>query len=211
MMNDFDKKNRSVVMNLLTQRFGIADFDAEDILQDAWVLLLDKLMVGELPGVPEKLLAYIMRVCSLKAHEYLRKRESLYECISLDDESLTAERHAAIERDVTDWMTYAEEYERAEQRKLALMNYEVSRLNTRQRALLQGYYYDHRSMKELAVMLGYSNEDVAKNTKKRIIASLRSGIQRQEEALGNGLSPVAIFIWRQSIQTHFSSSSSLLS
>ena len=31
-MNDFDRKNRSAVMNLLTQRFSIPEFDAEDIM-----------------------------------------------------------------------------------------------------------------------------------------------------------------------------------
>ena len=191
-MNEFDKSNRSAVMNLLTHQYSIPEYDADDILQDAWVLLLDKLMVGELPDVPNKLLAYMYRVCSLKAHEYLRKREYSQKWeASLDDDSLTAEKRASIEMEVQSWADFIEEYDRAEHRKIAAMYDAVDKLNPRQKALLMGFHIDNKSMRELADQLGYNSEDVAKNTKKRIIASLRTGIQQQERANGNGLSPVA--------------------
>ncbi len=52
-LNEFDKSNRSAVMNLLMYRYSIPEFDADDILQDAWVLLLEKLTVGEMLDVPK--------------------------------------------------------------------------------------------------------------------------------------------------------------
>lgn len=191
-MNDFDKKNRSAVMNFLTQRYSIPEADAEDILQDAWVVLLDKLAVGELPDVPEKLLAYIKRVCSLKAHEYLRKRNSGQAMeTSLDDGSLTTESRSSMEMEVQSWADFTDECERAEHRRYEAMCQALETLSPRQKALLLGYHLDHRSMKDLALQLGYSNEVVARNTKRRILAGLRSRIQQQERADGNRLSPVA--------------------
>ena len=101
-LNEFDKTNRSAVMNLLMHRYSIPEFDADDILQDAWVLLLEKLTVGEMLDVPKK--------------------------------------------------------------------------------------------------LGYSCDRVAITIKSRILKKLRNGIQQQERAYGNGLSPVALFYLLQVIQ-----------
>ena len=188
-MDDFDRKNRSAVMNILTHRYGIPEFDAEDILQDAWLLLMEKLTVGELPDVPEKLLAYITCVCTNKAHEWLRKRE--YNNVSFDDDSLTAERLAQMEQEVQAWADYLDEQARARQRMIEVMYAEVDHLNPRHRALLLGFYMENQSMRELARRLGYSSEEVARNTRVRIIKSLRTGIQQQGGADGNGLTPAA--------------------
>ena len=190
-MNDFDRKNRSAVMNLLMHRYSIPEYDADDILQDAWLLLIGKITVGELPDVPQKLSAYLMTVCSNKAHEYLRKRE--YEAMnpSLDDDTLTAEKITFYEKEIQSWNDFIEECDRAQQRKLALIEHEVNKLSPRQRALITGYYYDDMSMSEIASLQGYSNAEVAKATKARIIAGLRKSVQRQEGAIGDGLSPVA--------------------
>ncbi len=49
-LNEFDQSNRSAVMNLLMYRYSIPEFDADDIMQDAWVLLLEKL-AGHHPQV----------------------------------------------------------------------------------------------------------------------------------------------------------------
>ena len=67
----------------------------------------------------------------------------------------------------------------------------IKTLNPRQRALLEGYYYNHKTMRELAERLGYSNEDVAKSTKNRIMNSIRTTIKQQERANRSRLSPAA--------------------
>jgi len=111
-MNEFERKNHSAVMNLLTQRYSVPEFDAEDILQDAWVLLLDKLTVGELHDVPEKLSAYLAKVCSLKAHEYHRKKQCDIRNISLDDTSFTPEDLTTFEMEAQTWEEFLEECSR---------------------------------------------------------------------------------------------------
>lgn len=191
-MNDFDKKNRSVVMDLLTHRFGIPEFDAKDILQDAWLLLMEKLTLGTLPDVPERLLPYMLSVCDKKAHEYLRKRVYEYDETSLDDDTLTAERLDSIQEEVQSWTDFIEEQEKARERMLDAVEMELLKLNARQRALLQGYYFENKSMKELAKQLGYKSEDVAKNTKKRILNLIRSTVKQQERADSSRLSPAAL-------------------
>lgn len=204
-MNEFDKSNRSAVMNLLMYRYSIPEFDADDILQDAWVLLLEKLTVGEMLDVPKKLPAYLAKVCSLKAHEYLRKRQNGVKNISFDDVSFTPEELTAYEMEAQSWEEFLEESRRAEHRKLDMMEKELQKLSDRETALLMGYYETEgcslrsrpseakASMKELARKLGYSCDRVAITLKSRIMKKLRNGIQQQERALGNGLSPVALF------------------
>ena len=193
-MNEFDRKNRSAVMNLLTQRYSIPEFDADDILQDAWVLLMDKLAVGELPDVPEKLSAYLTKVCSYKAHEYLRKRQSEARYISLDDASFNPEELTAFEKEAQSWEDFLEECSRAEHRRLDMMEKALEELSPKETALLMGYYEtdgSRTSMRELAHRLGYNCDRVAITLKSRIMKKLRTGIQQQEGALGDGLSPVA--------------------
>ena len=195
-MNEFDKSNRSAVMNLLMYRYSIPEFDADDILQDAWVLLLEKLAVGEMLDVPKKLSAYLAKVCSLKAHEYLRKRQNGVKNISFDDVSFTPEELTAYEREAQSWEEFLEESRRAEHRKLDMMEKELDKLSDREKALLMSYYESDGSkttMKELARKLGYSCDRVAITLKSRIMKKLRNGILQQERALGNGLSPVALF------------------
>ena len=195
-LNEFDKSNRSAVMNLLMYRYSIPEFDADDILQDAWVLLLEKLAVGEMLDVPKKLPAYLAKVCSLKAHEYLRKRQNGVKNISFDDVSFTPEELTAYEMEAQSWEEFLEESRRAEHRKLDMMEKELQKLSDRETALLMGYYETEgskASMKELARKLGYSCDRVAITLKSRIMKKLRNGILQQERALGDGLSPVALF------------------
>ena len=195
-LNEFDKSNRSAVMNLLMYRYSIPEFDADDILQDAWVLLLEKLTVGEMLDVPKKLSAYLAKVCSLKAHEYLRKRQNGVKNISFDDVSFTPEELTAYEMEAQSWEEFLEESRRAEHRKLDMMEKELQKLSDRETALLMGYYETEgskASMKELARKLGYSCDRVAITLKSRIMKKLRNGILQQERAFGDGLSPVALF------------------
>ncbi len=196
-MNEFNRKNRSAVMNYLTHHYSIPEFDADDILQDAWVFLLDKLTVGEMHDVPEKLPAYLTRVCSYKAHEYLRKRQQDIRNVSFDDAAFTPEELTAFEMEAQSWDNYLEECNRAEHEKLDMMEKELEKLTPKETALLMGYYAtdgSKTSMHELAQRLGYSSDRVAITLKSRIMKKLRTGIQQQEGALGDGLSPVAFFI-----------------
>ncbi len=131
-----------------------------------------------------------------KAHEYLRKRQNGVKNISFDDVSFTPEELTAYEMEAQSWEEFLEESRRAEHRKLCMMEKELDKLSDRETALLMGYYETEgskASMKELAHKLGYSCDRVAITLKSRIMKKLRNGIQQQERALGNGLSPVALF------------------
>ena len=70
MNTEEEKITRSKMLELLTKRYGIPEFDAKDILQDAWLVLLEKLMVGTLTEKPKNLMAYMTSICINKAHEF---------------------------------------------------------------------------------------------------------------------------------------------
>ena len=199
-LNEFALKNRSAVMNLLTHCYSIPEYDADDILQDAWLLLLEKLTVGELPDVPSKLSAYLTKVCSLKAHEYFRRRQSDVTNISFDDDANTPEQLNAYEMEAQSWDDFIKASKQERARRHYLVTRELEKLTEGERRLLMEFFQldgsktSKASMKELAQRLGYRSDRVAITLKSRIMKKLRTGIQQQERALGNGLSPVAFFM-----------------
>ena len=132
MNTEEEKITRSKMLELLTKRYGIPEFDAKDILQDAWLVLLEKLMVGTLTEKPKNLMAYMTSICINKAHEYLRKRT--YENLetSLDDESILPERLDLIQKEIQSWIDFIEESEKAQQRKMEAIEQAIRTLNPRQ-------------------------------------------------------------------------------
>lgn len=95
------------------------------------------------------------------------------------------------------WEEFYEACREDEHRKLDMMEKELERLTDKEASLLMGFYGINgpkASMRELAQRLGYDSDTVAKSTKARIIKKMCAGIQQQERALDNGLSPVAFFM-----------------
>lgn len=116
--------------------------------------------------------------------------------VSLDDASFTPEELTSFEVEAQSWEEFLEECRRTEHHKLDMMEKELDKLSPKELALLMGYYEtdgSKTSMRELAGRLGYNTDRVAITLKSRIMKKLRTGIQQQEGALGNGLTPVAFF------------------
>lgn len=172
-MNAFDRKGRSAVINFLTSRYGISHYDADDILQEAWLLLLNKLQQGELDHLPQNLQAYLTTICNYKAHEWLRREEKEVRNPSFDDSSLSQEELSRYISEAQSWSDFVEESEQLKTEHLDAMYRELSNLNDKQRSLIEGFYLEGNSMTELASKLGYSNSDVAKQTKARIMRELQ--------------------------------------
>lgn len=172
-MNAFDRKGRSAVINFLTHRYSISPFDADDILQDAWLLLLQKLESGELDHLPENLQSYITTICNYKAHEWLRNEAKEVRNPSLDDNTLKDDVLSGYINEAQSWADFDEESEQLRNEHLDAMYREISLLNDKQRLLIEGFYLEGNSMAELADKLGYNNADVAKQTKSRIMHLLQ--------------------------------------
>ncbi|MBO7636790.1 MAG: sigma-70 family RNA polymerase sigma factor, partial [Paludibacteraceae bacterium] len=117
--------------------------------------------------------------------------------------AFTPEELTAYEMEAQSGEEFLEESRRAEHHKLDMMEKELQKLSDKETALLMAYYEtdgSKTSMKRLAEKMGYSCDRVAITIKSRILKKLRNGIQQQERAYGDGLSPVALFYLFQVIR-----------
>ena len=178
MMGNFDRKYRPQVTNQLMKRYSISHEQAEGIWQDAWVVMFTKLRNGELQAIPSNMEGYLWRICDIKVHEYYRKKARSYDYDSIDEvDDYHWER---LNNDVSDWATWTAEDQRIELHKCALLDFALSQLSDKQRRLVCGFYYDHKSMKELADELGFKDETVAKSTKLRAINIMKEVVRNHD-------------------------------
>ncbi|MBK6369393.1 MAG: sigma-70 family RNA polymerase sigma factor [Flavobacteriales bacterium] len=134
-------------------RFGISKADAEDIYQESVTALA--IRNGKVHGLdidcePSTFLYAVGRNQSLK---FLRSRKS-----NLTNSLKAINSNALAEQPEVDAM-FESEHNRA------LIREGLARLTERQREVLRLYYFEERSMQEVATIMGYNNADVAKKMK----------------------------------------------
>jgi RNA polymerase sigma-70 factor (ECF subfamily) len=149
----------------VSRRVGGDQTLAEDIVQDAWLRA-----VASWPrrGIPEHPLAWLIHVArNLLASHYRRKRPKPVDPVDLEFEEsrCTPETPAAGE----------------------LVNWGLAHLPRRQAKLLEAFYFEDKSTREIAVECGLSERAVEgrlrrarQNLKKRLTPYIESDIPRTE-------------------------------
>ncbi len=144
-------EHRKPFLRWVKQRFGISEADAEDVYQDSVTAYSQRPKQdgdAELDCQPSTFLYAIGRNQTLKL---IRSRKS----------------NGNVDFDLADDLFELPEVE-------SLFNMEHARsvvreglaqLTERQREVLRLYYYEERSMQEIAATMGYNNADVAKKMK----------------------------------------------
>jgi RNA polymerase sigma factor (sigma-70 family) len=127
--------------------------EAEDIFQDALIVLFNKVKAGNFE-LRSGLNTYLFGVCRLLWLEELRKK----------DKKISSEKLAFEELAVSYIETDLEEDNKAKQAQQA-----VEKLGAKCKQLLELFYFKKTSMKEIAQQLGFATEGVAKNQKYRCI------------------------------------------
>jgi RNA polymerase sigma factor (sigma-70 family) len=127
--------------------------EAEDIFQDALIVLFNKVKAGNFE-LRAGLNTYLFGVCRLLWLEELRKKERTVRSEKLAAEDLGS---TFTEKDL-------EEEQKAKQAQQA-----VEKLGAKCKQLLELFYFKKVSMKEIAQQLGFATEQVARNQKYRCI------------------------------------------
>jgi RNA polymerase sigma factor (sigma-70 family) len=147
----------------MTERFVIkykgTSPDAEDIFQDGMVALYKIARLGKLaPGTNVE--AYLFSICKNLWFKQLRKRHETVE--------LSAELNAVPELDgLPLYSLLSDEKQNAFAKLIGLFGADC-------KTVLVAFYYDKLRMTKIAELLGYANEQVAKNKKAECMKKLKT-------------------------------------
>jgi RNA polymerase sigma factor (sigma-70 family) len=147
----------------MTSRFVVkykgTTADAEDIFQDGMVALYKMARLGKL-APDTNVEAYLFSVCKNLWFKQLRKKHDTIE--------LPSDFNAASDLDeVPLFSLLSKERQSAIDKLLQVFGEDCQRV-------LVGYYYDRLRMGKIAEMMGYANEQVAKNKKADCMKKLRN-------------------------------------
>ena len=169
-------RNFPAVRKLVRSRGGTTR-DAEDIFQEALIILIRKLKKDF--HLSARLSTYLYGVCRLRWNEQLRKRR-LH--VSFDSSTGTVpvndgtsdipskcELNAAEEADLHAHLQYESRIRLAEQA--------LNELKDRCRELLLVFYHSQLSLKEITAKMGYGSENSTKNQKYKCLEAARTRLK----------------------------------
>ena len=148
---------------------GGAKEDAEDVLQEAMIAFFKMARMRKLPE-QLKVEAYVFTICKNKWYRKAKANSRL------DTSTLSYASGIDIpDEDVRIKATIEDEKE-------YFLNILQHRLGAVCYKVLVYFYYENRKMKEIAQLLSYSNEQVAKNKKSQCMSKLKD-LVREEPSL----------------------------
>lgn len=131
---------------------------AKDVYQQTILMLYENISRGKLTRLTSSLKTYVFAI----------GKNHLFDLRRADIQKINKEAQASYllyEEALTENKYSEESIDKVEE---ALME-----LNPKCRALLLGYYYERKSMKELSLMLGFSNEQSTKAQKYKCLQKLK--------------------------------------
>lgn len=162
-LDGFDRKYRGRTVAYLAKSFALSREDCEDVVQESYISLVNNVHDGMLDNVTSSLYTYFIGICKNKAHELLRSKSKLP--LLIPDNDLYDSKTEILEQNATRLLEVAE-YQEHDYKELVIQRV-VQDLPSPCGELLWSYYRDCLSMKTIATMFGYANENSAKVTKHR--------------------------------------------
>lgn len=150
-------KSFDIINKLILNNSGLRE-DAEDVFQDALIVLFNKIKSGnfELNSTLQTYLYSVSRNIWLKKLRKTKRKTDLTDVI-LDNEIIIDENLVSME---------VEE-------KTASIAKLLDSIGDDCKRLLMMYYYQRMRMNEIAVQMSFANDQVAKNKKSRCMKKLR--------------------------------------
>lgn len=141
------------VRNMVSGKQGLA-LDHEDILQEALAVLYQKAQVEDF-AMSGSIKSYLIGICKNIWYKKLRSLNRL----PLDE--------------LGNLQLSDEEIDETEEMQISLISSIIQQLTEECQKVLTMFYFEKRSMKEIAQMMGYKEETVAKTKKYKCITNLR--------------------------------------
>lgn len=161
-------RERANVLGVLIQsygtRFGVADL--EDVVQEASVVVWQRVKTtDETERSREGMKRFMIRTCRYLLSHAMRHMDDEERMDAWEDESRWEKVGQMLNRD--------DEMERIQRRRYEKLMEVWDRLSEKDRLLLTKYYWENKSMEEIAVEMGLKNDKVAKNYKGRAMKLLK--------------------------------------
>lgn len=148
------------VRRLVTNNKG-TESDVPDIFQDGLIILYNLALQKKI-NHETKIEGYLYSICRNLWLKTLKKKRKTVE--------LTEERKVIPTED------FSIKYYHSEEQK-AIFESLLAQLGTECQTLLNYFYYDRRKMKDIAPLMNFSSEQVAKNKKSKCMKKLRELIE----------------------------------
>jgi len=171
-LNAFVANEWPKALNFLKNRFGIAEDDCKDIFQESFIVLYTNIRTGKLENMTASLSTYFTSICKNKALEFLRNASRT---VNIDSEmSLSIMDGEVKATKIDELLALDADDATLEARKDELVRSIVKNLPPPCDSILRGFYRDNLSMKTLAEMFNYANENSVKVTKHRCCEKFRT-------------------------------------
>ena len=175
-INDIKNGNRKTLENIYTMyrkgfiewtsaTFRITSDQALDLYQQAFLSFYENVVKGKLDEVKSSIKTYLFAIGKYKVHELYRKQS----------------RIRVINIEVPDCEDVPGEDPECNERLLELSKACLVKLGDPCKRILESYYYHRKSMQEIAGMMGYKNEETAKNQKYKCLLRLREMFRQEAD------------------------------
>jgi RNA polymerase sigma-70 factor (ECF subfamily) len=160
LLNKFYLNHRQEFFKWVEKSYGLSQDEAADVYQDAFIVLYKNLAANEIEQHGSSLKTYVFGIGKNITLKRFSKQKKVIEAWEIAQE---------------EWEVNEEEAAQLTERQQAAMNL-YEKLAEPCKSIIKMFYYDKRSMQEIAQSLGYKSEDVAKNQKARCLKSARSAL-----------------------------------
>ncbi len=149
------------------RKFNLTEEEIEDTYQESLIVFYENIAEGKLTSFESTIKTYIFSIGKYKIYELLRSKKKLINTALLDG----IENIVAIEN-LSNKETLLNEHQN--KLKLAFKN-----LGKRCQRILELFYTENKSIKEIVQLENYENENTVKAQKSRCMKSLREMINRK--------------------------------
>ena len=173
--NKFLADVREAVLQYAYKRFGLSGLDIEDLVQEALMTMFDNVQSGKLTGLTCNLKTYVIGILKNIASMKLREMKPFVGDINQSDDEDTVDpvdlevAKAALRR----WQENDGETELKENTVHDI----VINMTDPCKTILWSYYWEGKSMRDIAEIMDYKNADVAKSKKSLCMTKVKAALE----------------------------------
>ncbi len=162
LLDGFYRDNKQTYLSWAYKYFKISNEESEDIYHDAFEALVRQIILGKLDNLQYTLKSYFFGITKYLILTKFRKKK----VSNLENKKL--ELQMALNGLQTTTPDFDEE-----DKRLKIIVECIKSLSPGCQSILNLFYNENKSMKEIAVLLNYKNDDVVKAQKMRCTTDLR--------------------------------------
>lgn len=172
--NKFLADVREAVLQYAYKRFGLSGLDIEDLVQEALMTMFDNVQSGKLTGLTCNLKTYVIGILKNIASMRLREMKAFVGDINQSDDEDTPN---PVDFEVAkDALRKWQDDDEAELREKAVHDIIIN-MTDPCKTILWSYYWEGKSMRDIAEVMNYKNADVAKSKKSLCMTKVKAALE----------------------------------